>query len=255
MYSYLRALVTSVFLLVFCVALAPGTAAAEKSDLLFAFFTRGWMPLEMMDGGTPSGASLDLFRAVMPSDLKLGVEATNKPRKLLYGQSAPVYTRLTAKEWLNRDYSYWFSDPVMPLNTVLYSPVRKPLEYYGPRSLEGKTMGCIRNYSYPKIEMVVAAGKTKRYDVNTIPVLLRMVKEGRVDAAILDEGEALWTIRSNPELSLEDFYISSNPVDEVQLRFVFNRVPDWEKRLPEINDRIRTLRESGKLDRILSKYR
>lgn len=232
----------------------PVSAFADKEPLVFAFFTRGWLPMEMMTDNEPSGAAVDIFEAVMSPMFNTSVVPTNRPRKLLYTEARPAYTRLTAKEWLSTEYQYLFSDPVMPLTNVMYSSARRPLEYSGPESLLGKTIGCIKNYTYPRIELLVAAGKVKRYDVNTIPVLLRMVKEGRVDGAILDMGEAQWGIRNMSALSPEDFHVAAQPVDEVQLRFVFSRTPGFEERLPEINARIKVLRESGAVDKILSRY-
>ncbi len=210
--------------------------------------------MEMMVDNQPAGVAVDIFNAVMSPDFNTSVVPFNQPRKLLYGDTDPVYTRLTSRKWLSTEYHYLFSDSVMPLTNVMYSSARKPLEYRGPISIAGKTIGCIKNYTYPGIELVMAAGKTKRYDVNTIPVLLRMVKEGRVDGAVMDEGEAQWVIRNTPGLAPEDFHVATQPVDEVQLCFVFNQAPGWEKCLPQVNSRIKILRESGLLDRILSRY-
>ncbi len=231
------------------------SAHAEQREVVFAYFSRGWLPMELMVGNEPSGIAVDIFKAVMPPELDASVEISNKPRKLLYTETNPVYTRLTAKKWLSTEYHYLFSDPVMPMTNVLYSPAHRPMEYDGPKSVIGKTVGCIKNYTYPKIEMMVAAGKAKRYDVNRVPVLLRMVKEGRVDCAVLDVGEAQWVIRNSNTLKPEDFHVSAQPVDEVQLQFVFNRAPGWEEWLPLINERIHALRQGGGLDEILSRYK
>lgn len=234
-----------------------GNAVADSGPkrVVFALFSRGWLPMEMMVDNAPAGIAVDVFKAVMPSGITADVEPFTRPRRLLYSSQDGVYTRLTAREWLNDTHQYLFSDPVMSIYDRMYSSVHTPLEYTGPESIEGKTIGCIKNYSYPKIEPMMAAGRAFRYDVNRTHVLLRMVKEGRVDGVVMDAREAAWTIRNTDGLESSDFHISTRPVDQVELRFVFNPVPGWETYLPEINARIKALREGGELDRILSRYK
>lgn len=223
--------------------------------MTLSLFSRGWAPYEMMDGKHPSGIGLDIFNAVMSEQFKAEVELFNKPRLNLYTQRGPVYTRLEAKEWLRKEYDYWFSAPVMPLSDIIISPASNPFEFTTPSSLEGQTVGCIRNYFYPKAAPLFKTKKATRYDVNKDIVILRMVKAGRVDVGILDYRTALWLIRNTEDLKLEDFHIATTPLDSVDLRFVFNKVESWEQHLPAINARIKEIQQNGALEKILSKYK
>ncbi|WP_158947031.1 substrate-binding periplasmic protein [Pseudodesulfovibrio cashew] len=234
-------------------ALSTPLLAGEET-VTFAFFPRGWPPFEMTKDGEMRGAALDIFQAIMPREMKKDIEPIPKPRTLLHSPSDKVYTRMEAKGWMPEGFDYWWSAPVLKISDVLYSRADAPFEYHGPESLAGKTIGCVRNYTYPKVEALFTTGKAHRYDVNHDILLLRMVKAGRVDAAILDDITAKWMIRNSEDFSPEDFHVAAMPVDSSELRFVFNRVAGWDRWLPSINARIRALRDNGGLRRILNKY-
>jgi len=237
-----------------CFIFTPALSGAGE-PLSFALFARGWTPFEMMDEGEPYGLAVDLFYEVLPDDLEKKVVPMTGPRKSLHAMTKPMFTRLEAQKWMPKSYGYWWSEPVISLTNVLYSSVVKPRKFTDQSSLSGLTIGCIRNYFYPVAQPLFDNGKAVRYDVNSDVVLLRMVKAGRVDAAIFDAISAKWLIKNTPDLNSDDFYVAATPVDSVDLRFVFNLVPEWEKRLPEINERIRQKREDGTIDKLESKYR
>ncbi len=243
-------------LLIFLVFLGiPMAAQATDDTVIFALFTRGWAPFEMTVGREATGVATDIFREVMPANVNAVVELDPTPRKYLYHATKPVYTRLEAKEWVDPSFEYLWSDPVVKLESVLYSSAETPVEFTGVEGLEGKIIGCVRNYTYPRVEPLFEAEKAQRYDVNKEHLLLRMVKAGRVDVAVMDAIQAKWLIRNSNEFDAADFHVSAAPVSVVDLRFVFNMAPGWDKRLPEVNARIKKIQENGKLDEIFSKYR
>lgn len=227
---------------------------AEES-VTFSLFSRQWPPFEMMDDTIPFGAALDLFHEIMPPGLKRKVIALPGARTVLHPMTGPVYTRLESKKWMGKTYSYWWSDVVLSLNTVLMSPKDNPREYVGDASLKGLTIGCIRNYTYPSVEPLFESGEAVRYDVNSDLVLLRMVKAGRVDAVVFDAISADWIIRNTPDLKQEEFHIARQPLDTADLQFAFNFIPGFDKWLPEINERIRRKRADGTIQRIMDRYK
>lgn len=235
--------------------ISPGVSVAEGEKVTFALFSRSWPPFEMVVEGEPFGAAQDIIRQVMPSDVKYSVEPMPAPRKALYQTDGPVYVRMEANEWMERRSDCLWSAPVMELGSYLYSPVGAPIEYTGPESLEGKVIGCIKNYTYPAVQALFESGKAQRYDVNSDQVLLRMLKAGRIDAIVMDSIVVDWVIRKTPGVEQSDFHAASQPVDVVDLRLVFSRNPGWEQRLSEVNDLIEKKRRDGTLDRIMSSYR
>lgn len=249
--AFLRTFLLIVLSFFFCLAPQPANAADKVT---FALFTRGWPPLEMTRDGQGVGAAVDIFREVMPEGMVTKVEPLQKPRAYLRENHGGIFTRLEAKSWIAHPDRFWWSDPVIEMTNVLYSPSGVPLEFKDLSSLEGKRIGCIKNYSYPDIEPLFAAGKAVRHDVNQDYLLLRLVKSGRVDAVIMDAVTARWIIRNSDEFNKANFYVAKKPLAKKDLRFIFNKVEGWDRHLPEINRQIRQLRESGGLQRILSNY-
>lgn len=235
-------------------SLLPVSSQAGKEAVTYALFSRGWPPIEISAEGAVSGVAVDVFREVMPKGMVTKVESIPRARVVLDSSSRPVYTRLEAKEWFSHPEEFWWSQPVLKLRSVLYSPSGVPFKYTGLKSLEGKTIGCIRNYDYPRLDQLFDSGRAVRYDVNRDHLLLRMVKSGRVDVAVMDAATARWMIRERDEFRSESFYVAEKPLAVVDLRFAFNKVPGWDRHLPEINRRIRALHDSGRLSRILENY-
>lgn len=248
-------LIFFVFLLfIFSMPAYASVTHAEKA-VTFAVFSRQWPPFEMMDGSTPYGAALDIFKEAMPEGLELKIVTLPKARTVLHPMTGPVHTRIESQKWMGKTFSYWWSDVVLTLKTVLISPAGTPLEYEGEPSLEGLTIGCIRNYTYPSVDPLFKSGKATRYDVNSDLVLLRMVKAGRIDAAVFDYISAEWMIKNSPDLKREDFYIAQNSLDTSDLRFAFNFKPSFKRWIPLINERIRMMQKSGAIERIMNQYR
>jgi len=229
-------------------------ASAEGRTVTLGYFARGWAPYEILTDTIPSGIAVDLFEQVLPDSIEKNVDLYSKPRELLVNNDAPIYTRLEAMEWVPGPDRFLWSDPILREDSIIVSSARTPLIYSGLDSLEGKTIGCIRNYTYPVIEPLFLQGKAIRYDVNKDILLLRMVKQGRVDGVAINKRTALWLLKTNPSLSREDFHFAEQPLSSVWLRFVFNHVTGWENCLPVVNRKIQAIRENGTLDEILSKY-
>ncbi|WP_147821468.1 substrate-binding periplasmic protein [Salidesulfovibrio onnuriiensis] len=235
--------------------LSPAPALAEDQTVTFALFARGWPPFEMMEDGEPRGMAYEIFKAILPAGIRPALEVNPAPRKRLYSPSLPVYSRLECPKWMTRKKVYLWTEPVLTLNNVLYSPANRPLEYHGLESLEGKTIGCIKHYVYPSIKPLFEAGKAKRYDVNSEQVLLRMLKAGRIDAAVMDSMVTEWIVGNMADVDPRDLHVAATPINKAQLRFAFNNAPGWKKHLPEINARIATIKKNGTLKAILEQYK
>ncbi|KAB1441896.1 substrate-binding periplasmic protein [Pseudodesulfovibrio senegalensis] len=245
--------IQNLIVVLFLLTVPPASACAGEA-IVFALFARGWEPFEMIEDGVPAGAAPDILAAILPQDFTMEIKPDPAPRKALYATEGVMHTRLEAAEWLSPDNDFLLSVPVLPIRTVLYSPVEAPVEYDGPETAAGKTIGCIKGYKYPALEPLFATGKATRYDVNSVHILLRMVKNRRIDAAMLDDINAKWTIRSTEEFEHHDFHVAAQPVSKVDLRFVFNNIPGWEEKIERINKRIEACRKDGTIRAILSNY-
>lgn len=245
----------SLCLFIFTVVIGlSATASASHHQIQFISYSRGWAPFEFVEGRNVHGLSIDLFYEVMPKDITKIITPNPEPEQYMFSKTWPIYTRLEAVEWQNTD-NLWWSDPVLPMKTVLYSSIKNPVEYNGPKSLSGKTIGCVKGYYYPKMEAMFASQKAIRHDVPKEILLFQMLKEGRIDAIIMDDVTALWLLHNTKGLNANDYHLAKNIIDSVQLRFLFNKARDWEKQLETVNENILKIKENGRLEELISKYR
>lgn len=208
----------------------------------------------MVTDETPGGLVLDVLERVLPPDVQLDVRPDPAPRTLLK-KNEPVHVRAEAPEWMYGDYEgLLWSIPVLEVKDVIFSRASDPLEFQSLSNLAGKRVGCITNYVYPQLQSLFDSGLSERYDVNNEQLLFRMLRAGRIDVAVMDQALGRWIIRKEREFAASDFHASSNPVNSVGLRFVFSGGEAMKKRMPQINERIRRLLESGEIDRIMSYY-
>lgn len=246
--------------IIICTALSLGVLGAVSptvagESVVFSLFTRGWPPFEMVVNGEPRGAALDIFRASLPEGVEPKVGMKPAARGPLRERGETLYTRLECVEWMDDPENFLWSDPVLTLDTVLYSTVEKPVEFRGGESLHGLTIGCIKGFIYPEVEPLFAAGKATRYDVNSDLVLLRMLRAGRVDVAVFDRATVNWTIRNSDELHPEDYHVAANVLGSSELRFVFSKVSAMVPLLKRVNERIAANRDQGVYLRIMDSYR
>jgi polar amino acid transport system substrate-binding protein len=242
-------------LLLVVVVLGATLSVGAGDSITFALFTRGWPPFEMVVEGEPQGAALDIFRASMPAGVEPVVSMKPAARSALRERGDTLYTRLECIDWMDDAENFLWSEPVMTLETVLYSTSAHPVEYRGESSLFGLTIGCIKGFNYPEVETLFESGKANRYNVNSDLVLLRMLKAGRVDVALFDRATVNWLIRNSIELRPEDYHVAADPLGRSQLRFAFSKSPEMIPLLKSINERIRVNREQGVYDRIMEQYR
>ncbi len=241
-------------ILLMALIFSPSAGSAEEK-VTFAFFARGWPPFEMVVDGEPRGAAVDLFNALMPNNVDAVVEMMPAPRLVLKNSGKPMFVRLTARKWMGPKYNCLWSVPVVAIRTVLYSSAQKPVEYSGADSLKGLTIGCIKNYAYPEVQSLFDEQKAIRYDVNNETLLLRMVKAGRVDVAVLADVSAAWMVRGTKGLTAADFYVAKQALAFVELQFAFNLDESWQKQMPTLNDTIRKRQADGTIDGIMARYK
>jgi polar amino acid transport system substrate-binding protein len=239
----------------FLLVLGAQAASASSERVVYALFSRGWPPFEMTMDGEPGGIVLDVLARVLPRDLDLEVRTAPAPRVFLKKTGGVTYARAEAKEWMSGNYdNLLWSIPILEVNDVVFSRASDPVEFDTLSSLAGKRVGCITNYVYPKLQSLFDSGLSQRYDVNSEQLLFRMLHAGRIDVAVMDQALGKWIMRTEAEFGVADYFISSTPVNSVGLRFVFTASPGMKERMPQINERIRRLRESGEMERIVSYY-
>lgn len=155
--------------------------------------------------GPGEGLSHDLL-AWMRGELRLHAEFSLLPR--------PRLTRRVSENnwqgfvpWVN---PVWFGDeamqrfvwsaPVMNDEDLVLQRAGLALDYRGPASLHGLTVGGVLGHVYADIDPEVKAGRVRREDAVSTELSLRKLLRGRVDVVFLSRSGLPWWLQRLPEL-------------------------------------------------------
>lgn len=157
----------------------------------------------------------------------------------------------TAREWIASPEKYAFSDVIVVVKDVLFSPKAKPLKFETIDDLFGKTLGTHLGYNYPMLAEYFADQRIKKTQANTELSMLQMTLLKRNDATVVTDLVGQWIIKNNPAMH-NKFVISSKTINSFDYRLMFNK--KWQSFVLLFNRELALMRRNGELDRILGKY-
>lgn len=103
---------------------------------------------------------------------------------------SPVWFQDTAR------HRFVWSEPLMNDEDLVLSLKSHPVDYQGPASLAGLTLGGVFGHVYPETEAMVTAGTLQRLDSFSQEASLRMLLMGRVEVVFISRsGLASWRKR------------------------------------------------------------
>ncbi|HLO93023.1 MAG TPA: hypothetical protein VK195_01795, partial [Burkholderiaceae bacterium] len=93
-------------------------------------------------------------------------------------------------------HRFVWTEPLMQDEDLVISLKSRPVDYQGPASLKGITLGGVFGHVYPETEALVKAGELQRLDSFSQEASLRMLMMGRVQAIFISRsGVAGWRRR------------------------------------------------------------
>ncbi|MGM9514719.1 substrate-binding periplasmic protein [Roseateles sp. DB2] len=93
-------------------------------------------------------------------------------------------------------HRFIWTDPLMQDEDLVVSLKSQPVDYQGPASLRGLTLGGVFGHVYPETESLVKAGEVQRLDSFSQEACLRMLLMGRVHVIFMSRsGLAGWRQR------------------------------------------------------------
>lgn len=115
----------------------------------------------------------------------------------------------------------WFHDPqekdylwtstLMKDRDELVSSALRPIQYYGPESLQGKTIGGVQGHYYYGIDEAVKAGQLHREDTDSELQNLTKLRVQRIDATIISRSTYNYLMRHYG--GSEYYFLSDRPHD------------------------------------------
>ena len=246
------------YLIFFSISLLSQEAEINKNEIIYGNNIGGWPPYNIVpknDMIKPFGISQDIINEV--TDL-YGIELRNErypeKRNQLYLLEGKIDLRSKAKEWVeNPDLFYW-SDPYIDVTEVIMYLKSKPLTIISIEDLFDKTIGTRLGYGYQLFKEYFEHDKIIRQDSTNDILLFRMLASERTDAAIVNKTVALWTIKENPEFN-DLFEFTELEVGTAGYRFMFTKKYDWRPFIKFLDKELKQMKEDGRLNKILLKYK
>ncbi|WII73563.1 transporter substrate-binding domain-containing protein [Bdellovibrio sp. 22V] len=143
----------------------------------------------------------------------------------------------------------WTSSLYDDQNIVL-STVKKPLNYEGPNSLEGKKTTDVLGHRNPTLEDLAKQGKVNKGETSSLAGSLKMLASGRIDFVISGGLATRYLIK---DLGLQgSIYISEKPMEMIHRKILVS--PDNKSLFEWLDKEIKKLRESEEWKTLLKAY-
>lgn len=231
----------------------PPPASDSGREIRFNISPNGYPPYLIVDQAEPSGIMWDVMKRVTE---KLGytLKALRIPRKRVDRMLVGGYLDATsrAREWVDNPDEFVFTDPIVAIEEVFFSPKDSDFRFQQVSDLAGTTLVTHLGYHYPALQADLDAGRIKRFDVPRDQDMFTYVLHGNgFDAAIADRLVGRWILR-NQEMR-DDFRISERGISHYGFRIMMRK--DWQPFVDRFNQALAQLRDSGELDNILANYR
>lgn len=224
--------------------------------LVFFLPDTDWPPYLIRDANFPAtGILVDVFKTVVEP---IGYEAVVKflPNKRGWDMldDGRVDVHVKAREWVSNPDNYMWTDSFLESEDVLVYPSNSSLSA-DPKTLQGKRIATLSGFTYPSLEPHFKWKRIERIDAPTPRVMLELVARGRVDAAVINRHVALWLIRTTPMLASKNLHVAKKPFANARYRYLFNTKKDWAPLIHQFNQNLKAMKQDGRLDAILDKYR
>jgi len=232
--------------------LLPGAASAAKQDLTVVALT-SWPPFSAKDLPN-NGFGNDITKTVLER------AGYNVSVKLMPWSRAKKMTErgkfdVLANAWYNekRAEKLAYTDRIAQNRIVFVSRKDSDFTYSGLDSLEGKTVGIVRDYDYR--DDFLNADSFERQPANSFKTNLRKLKAGRVDVTLGDELLAKYLVNENFPDAKGSFAYSDKAQSSKDLFVTVSRAIEGTKTVvSDFNEALAEIREDGTYDKIAERH-
>lgn len=231
------------------------TSAATSSDqkiFRFNISPNGYPPYMIVDQGAPSGIMWDVV-SLISERLGYQIVARKIPRKRVDQMLLNGYIDGTsrAEEWTQEPEKFLFTEPVVDIQEVFFTPKHTGEAYHSLEDLFSKTVVAHLGYMYPELQPHFESGAIKRFDVSQDRDMFNFLLHGdRFDAAVVDLLVGKWILKNE---GLQDqFSVSSGDISSYGFRIMLRK--EYQPFVNEFNAELARIRENGELAAILTNY-
>ncbi len=234
--------------------LAPFPARAQDPLTLFA--SEATPPKHYSDNGVPKGYAIDLaVEAMRRAGFTPTIVTAPWPRAVAQAEAgAGVITGFSRTT--ERERAFLFSTPLFEDTVILVQRSDAAFDFLTIDSLIGKRIGTARGARYSS-DLDQIMNKIDLYEDSNQESRLRMLAEGRIDAAIFPGGRQTVVYTAGKiGLPMTLFTIPFRPISLDANHIGIGRtLPNAAQVLQRLNTAIDGMRLDGTIDAILAKYR
>jgi polar amino acid transport system substrate-binding protein len=228
-------------------------AAQEDKIFRFNVSPSGYPPYLIVNGTRPTGIIWDVVSLISE---RMGYTLTPEkiPRKRVDQMLLDGYVDGTAraKQWTEHPEDYLFTDPIVHIEEVFFTPRASGAQYETPDDLISKTLVTRLGYHYPALSPYFDKGLIRRFDASRDREMFIFTLHGsRFDAAVADRLVGQWFMRN--EGLRDKLTISENSISQYGFRIMLRK--DWKPFAEAFNKELARIRNNGELDAILANYR
>ena len=157
----------------------------------------------------------------------------------------------SAKEWVSNQDDFIFSDVIVVVKDMLFSPIHTPIKYTQPSDLIGKLVGINLGYFYPRLQPFFDNGKIRTTVAIGEVLMLKKILKGHSQCAVVEELVGKLIIKNDPSMQGK-FYISKKEINSYEFRIMFNK--KWQSFVSVFNQELAIMKENGNLLKIIMQY-
>lgn len=232
---------------------ASAAFANDQKVFRFNISPNGYPPYMIVGQDGPSGIMWDVV-SLISERLGYQIIAKKIPRKRVDQMLLDGYIDGTsrAEEWTHEPAKFLFTEPVVNIQEVFFTPKKVGVTYHSPEELFSKTVVTHLGYLYPDLQPYFESGTITRFDVSQDRDMFNFLLHGdRFDAAVADLLVGRWILKKE---GLQDqFTASAGEMNSYGFRVMLSK--EWQPFANKFNAELARIRENGELDAILANYR
>lgn len=233
---------------------SDGAAGPETPVLRLNVSTSGYPPyLIVSPDHEYSGIAYDVVTRIAER-MGYRVEPLEIPRKRVDNllQEGVIDATLRAPEWTKEPDNFLFTDTIVPVREVFFTPTGSNFRFRSLDTLRNVTIATPLGYQYPQLKPLFDSGAVERLEVSRDRDIFTFMLHGEnIDAAVADLLVGRWLIRQNGWQ--DKFRHSDRAISELDYRLMVR--PEWAPFAEAFNEELEKMKASGELDEILDQYR
>jgi len=230
-------------------------AKTDSPELKISFGVHNAEPYAFINKGKLEAGIIKDISEALSQKLGIKVSYINVPRKRLeaYLKSGKTHiVFMSNPAWVKNADDFYWSIPLFQQSDIFVVDSQRAFPINKFSDLYGKRLGTISGYHYENLDQDLQDGKIIRDDVSDLATNFKKLQSGRIDSLV--DANILVDYYLKKHSAKHKFIVTEKAASINDNYAMFTRKPlpiDYER----INAELLQLKESGKIDEIIARYR